>query len=509
MINMKIFTIDDIRAIERITAEVQAINEYDLVVRVAEGVAGEIASRWRASRPTVVFAGPGNNGADALVASRMLADQGFRPSVFLFNIKGHKINDLCRRCRDELLVAYPETDFTEVVESFRMPELSDSSLVVDGLFGSGLREPLEGGFQALVRYINESGAAVVSIDVPSGMFADWNPHSIARNIIHATLTLSVQFHHPAFFFKENAELVGEWKVLDIGLSAEAIHRTHTRYHLVEFQEVKRLLKPRQEFCSKADFGHAAIIAGSEGMMGAAMFAASAAVRAGAGKVTLHGPQCGCMIAQLRVPEVMYHSDSGRNEIVEMSLDRQFDAVAVGPGIGEDTATVSALEKMLKSASQPLVLDADALNCIAQRPTLLSNIPPLSVLTPHAGEFDRLFGKHPTDEARLFKAIEMSRHYNLLIVLKGRFTALVRPDGKIYFNSSGTPALATPGSGDVLTGIIAGLMAQKYKPEVSALMGIFIHGRAGEIAARTHGQYGVTATDVVEATGMAIKEIMQL
>ncbi|MCM1484110.1 MAG: NAD(P)H-hydrate dehydratase [Muribaculaceae bacterium] len=505
---MKIFTIDDIRSIERLTAETQAIGEYDLVLRMAEGASGEIVSRWRPSRRTVVFAGPGNNGADALAVTRLLMDQGFRPSVYLFNISGHKINDVCKRLRDELLAAYPDTDFTEVVEFFRMPELTDQTLVIDGLFGSGLREPLEGGFQVLVRNINESGAAVVSLDVPSGMFPDWNPHSISRNIIHARLTLAAQFPHPAFFFKENHILTGEWKLIDIGLSAEAIHRTGTRYHLVEFAEVKRLLRPRDKFASKADYGHVALMAGSMGMTGAAIMAAEGAIRAGAGKVTVHGPKCGCQVAQTRLPEAMYDCDNGADVITDMAPDRKYDALAIGPGIGTAPATIDALERLLMTASQPLILDADALNCISRRPTLLNHIPQLSIITPHAGEFDRLFGKHASEESRLHKAVEMSRHYNLLIVLKGHYTALVRPDGKIYFNSSGTPALATPGSGDVLTGIIAGLMSQHYKPEVSALIGVYIHGLAGEIAARTHGQYGVMASDISASVGMAIKEIMK-
>lgn len=506
---MKIFTIDDIRAIERLTVETQAIGEYDLVMRMAEGASGEIVSRWRPTRHTVVFAGPGNNGADALAVTRLLMDQGFRPLVYLFNVSGHKINDTCKRLRDELLAVYPDCDFTEVVESFRIPELNEQTLVVDGLFGSGLREPLEGGFKSLVQNINESGATVVALDVPSGMFPDWNPHSIARNIIHADLTLTPQLPHPSFFFKENYELTGEWKLVDIGLSPEAVHRTATRYHLVEFAEVKRLLKPRSPFASKADYGHAALVAGNSGMMGAATFAASGALRAGAGKVTVHGPQSGCDIMQMRVPEAMYNGNAGRQCITDMNLDRHYDAVGIGPGIGTDPATIDALEKLLKTSSQPLVLDADALNCISIRPALLNHIPHLSVITPHPGEFDRLFGKNPTDESRLHKAVEMSRHYNLLIVLKGHYTALVRPDGKIYFNSSGTPALATPGSGDVLTGIITGLMAQRYKPEVSALLGVYLHGLAGEIASRTHGQYGVLASDIADNVGVAIREIMKI
>lgn len=505
---MKIFTNDNIKAIERMSHESLKINEAEVARRMGEGSAGEIALRWRSSKHTVIFAGPGTNGAYALATARALMQQGFNPVIYLFNINGKKLTTTCRAMRDELMDDFPEATLREVVREFNVPELNGTTLVIDGLFGSGLRAPLEGGFQSLVRYINESQATVVSLDVPSGMFPDWNPHAIARNIVHASLTLSVQFPHLAFFFSENAELVGEWRTIDVGMSREAVAATPTPYHLVEMPEVSHLLKPRKEFSSKADYGNAIIFAGSQGMMGASIFAALGALRAGVGKLTMHVPQCGVDVMQTRVPEAMCLADASRAMLTDMTQVRPFNACGVGPGIGTSNATIAALEKLLKSSEHPMVIDADALNCIAESPNLLNFVPKLSVLTPHAGEFDRLFGQHTGDEARVHKALEMSRHYNILIVLKGRYTALIRPDGKVYFNSSGTPALATPGSGDVLTGVITGLMAQGYKPEVSALLGVFVHGRAGELAADVQGLYGVLASDVANAVGMAIKEIMK-
>lgn len=506
---MKIFTIDNIRSIEHLTCESQKINEADMVKRVAEGASAEISTRWRPMRHTVVFAGPGNNGADALATSRLLMEQGFRPSIYLFNINGQKINALVKQMRNELLSEYPDADFTEVIRDFHVPELTAESLVIDGLFGSGLRSPLEGGFQALVRYINESHASVVSLDIPSGMFPDWNPHTIARNVVHATLTLAVQFPHLSFFFEENAQMVGEWKVLDIGMSREAIYSTQTPFHFVEFGEVNGLLKKRPEFCSKATFGSAFIAAGSRGMMGAALLASLGALRSGVGKLTLRCPQCGVDVAQIRVPEAMCSGDTARDFISDMMPAHEYDAYGVGPGIGTDKATIAAFEKFLRSVIHPVVIDADALNCVAQGNQLLNLLPKFSILTPHAGEFDRLFGQHNSMEQRLLKAMEISRHYSLFIVLKGRYTALVRPDGKVYFNSSGSPALATPGSGDVLTGIITSFVAQGYKPEIAALLGVYVHGKAGEIAAERFGQFGVLASDVAEAAGHAIKEIMKM
>lgn len=502
---MKIFTNDDIRAIDRLTIE-RGTPAIELIARAADAVADEIVARIPSSRPTAVFAGPGNNGADALATAGRLATQGFLVDVYLFNIGGDKLTPECRICRDGL-AGQAGVRLTEVTGAFTLPELDRSYLVVDGLFGSGLREGLTGGFMNLVRYINESGAYVVSIDVPSGMFSDWNRQSINRNIIHADLTLALQFPRLAFLMKENAELVGEWKVIDIGLDAEAIRHTSTNFQLIEAKNLRNVLKPRPQFCSKADFGHTLIVAGSYGMMGAAQFAARGALRSGVGKITVRSASWGFEVMQTAVPEALFSADPNENFVTAIPQARGYNSVAIGPGIGTAEPTLAALEKFLISATEPLVLDADALNCIARRRPLLDRIPDRSVITPHAGEFDRLFGNHSTDEERLVRAIKAAEEYNIVILLKGRYTAQIRPDGKVYFNATGTPALATAGSGDVLTGIIASFMAQGYKPEIASLVAVAVHGLAGEIAAETNGIYGTTASDIATAVGPAISRIL--
>ncbi len=503
---MKIFTTEDIRAIDRQTIEKEGVTALQLIERAADGIVNEIVSRWRPTKRTVVFAGPGNNGADALAVARQLVEQGYAPDIYLFNIGGNRLSHECRVCRDSLL-QLDGVNFTEVTGTFTLPELTRSHLVIDGLFGSGLKEPLMGGFKTLVRYINESEASVVSIDVPSGMFGDWNKGAINSDIVHATLTLTFEFPRLAFMMKENAELVGKWKLLDIGLNTEAIRRTPTNFQIVDAVGARRLLKPRPDFCSKADFGNALLVAGSYGMMGAALFAARGALRSGVGKLTVHAPGWGYDVIQQQAPEALYDSDKNDNIVTEIKATHAYNAVAIGPGIGTSEATVTALETFLKSAGSPVVLDADALNCVAQRRTMLNLLPQHSILTPHAGEFDRLFGSHANDEQRLLKAIKVADDYNLLILLKGHYSALVRPDGKVYFNITGTPALATPGSGDVLTGIILSFMAQGYRPEISPLLASYIHGVAGQLAAETHGDYGVTASDIAENVGRAIKETL--
>lgn len=504
---MKIFNTENIRKIDRITIEEEGVSSQELIRRVAEGVAGEIIGRWSPSTPVVIFAGSGNNGADALVVGRLLLEAGFYPRILLFNFKGNSLSRDCDMAKRELL-ATGYNGLMEIIDRAELPSLTPDHLVIDGLFGSGLRDPLEGGFMMLARNISESGATVISIDVPSGMFGEWNARVIGRNVVHATLTMAIQFPRLSFFLGDNAELVGKWKVIDIGLSNRAIMETPTKYFYVERDEVRAVLKPRKPFSSKSDYGHALLFAGCYGMAGAAVMAARGALRSGVGKLTVHSARAAFPVIQSQVPEALFSADRHENVISDMSARFNCSAIGVGPGIGTNDATRGAFETLVKSYKRPLVIDADALNAIAKNQTILDHIAPGSILTPHAGEFDRIFGTQTSDEGRLLKAVEVSHRYKLLIVLKGRYTAIVRPDGKVFFNSSGTPAMATAGSGDVLTGIITSLLAQGCKPETASVAGVYIHGLAGEMAAETQGEYGTTAMDIASCVGRAVKAIME-
>ena len=443
---MKIFTTSEIRRIEEQTIRTDGIGELDLIERAASAAAFEIMSRWRPGKRFVVFAGPGNNGADALAIARLLKEQGYgRIEVFLFNIPSIKLSKGCSRNRDRL-VEMGEVDFTEVVNGFEPPALGREDVVIDGLFGSGLREPLKGGFTSLVQYINESQAYTVAIDVPSGLFGEWNTGTDRRNIIR--------------------------------------------------------------HCNKYDFGSLLLVAGRYGMLGAAVLSARAAMRAGAGMVSVHSPRCGMEVLQMSVPEALFDAD--KNDIVttDISMTRRYNTVALGPGMGTNDMTVDAIDRFLKTRNLPCVLDADALNCIAARPMLFESIPQKSILTPHAAEFERIFGKFDTEEERLKKAVEVAKAYKLIIVLKAHYTMVVDTTGKIYINTTGNAGMATAGSGDVLTGIISGLLAQGYSPQFSAIMGVYIHGVAGDLAEKVHGSYGMIASDIVDNIGRAIKEIMK-
>ena len=508
---MKILTNEEIRNIEKITIENQGITSLDLIERVAGAVANEVKRHCRRDDALLVLAGWGNNGADALETARILALDGYKPNVYLFNIGGKSLNAQCREIKGRLLATQKVTLYEITgAEPFQWSDPPATATIIDGLFGSGLNKPLPRTFQLLARNINESGARVISIDIPSGLYGEWNGPQSREDIIHATVTLAVEFPRLSFMLSDNHRVVGNWKVIRIGYDAEAVRNAPFTYILVDRPLVARYLEPRKPFSSKADYGNAIIYAGSRGMMGAAVLSAAGALRSGAGKVTLYGPSAGCTVAQTAEPCAMYLSDSNSDFITSMPFSNKYNACGVGPGIGTTDETVNAFEKFTKAASasgQRLVVDADALNIIAKRPNILNYLTPLSIITPHAGEFDRIFGPSSSDEERLKKAIKCAEDYMLIVVLKGHHTTVVRPDGKLMFNSSGTPAMATPGSGDVLTGIITGLMASGLSSEVAAFVGPYIHGVAGEIAESQHGQYGVTAKDIADNVGVAISRIM--
>lgn len=503
---MKIFTSQAIQEIDGATCEAQRISSIDLMERAASAVSCELVSRFLPSQRFVVMAGPGNNGGDALAVARMLIEQGYRKvEVFLFNVSG-KLSHDCDEERKKL-ITIDGVDFTEVTREFSPPFLCEKDVVIDGLFGSGLNQPLMGGFVSVARYINESGAYVVSIDLPSGLFGEWNSHINRRDMVHANLTLAFQMPRLSFFFEENNDVLGEWKLLDIDLDETKIKETASDYILVEARNIRPLLHKRLPFTGKRDYGSALIFAGSTGMMGAAVMCARAVLKSGAGLATVHGAAGGLPILQTAVPEAMFEPDRNEHFITDMTVHHVHQAVAAGPGIGTNDQTLSALEKLLKTGVTPLVLDADALNCISRQPDLLDLLPTKTIITPHIGEFDRLFGEQRSSEDRLKTAIEMARKYNIIIVLKGHYTATVRPTGRVYINPTGNPGMATAGSGDVLTGVITAFLAQGYRPEHAATIGVYVHGLAGDLAAEDIGEFGLTAGDIVSYAGRAIRKII--
>ncbi|MBQ0121060.1 MAG: NAD(P)H-hydrate dehydratase [Bacteroidales bacterium] len=500
---MKIFTNDAIRRIFEKSIEVENITMLDMMERAASAVTYEIVKRWRSTKRIVVFAGPGDNGGDALAVSRMLFEQGYSPEVYLLNVKSSHLSNCCSANRDRLY-ELEGLSYTEVTETFNLPDLSENDVVIDGLFGSGLRAPLKGGYTSLVQYINDSGAYIVSIDMPSGLHGEKNATVDRRNIIKANLTLVYQFKRLAFFFAENAQFIGECVVLDLELNRNVIAELPSDFYLIDQDDASAMIRDRNQFTNKYDHGSIFLVAGSYGMMGSAILAARGAMRSGAGLVTVHAPRMGYMPLQTAVPEALYEPDSNEYVTSAIEMHHRYSVVAIGPGITSSDETLDALDTYLKSFHHPCLLDADALNCINRRPMLIRSIPKGSVITPHAIEFDRLFGKHNTDEERFLKALNEAKLYDITIVLKGHHTMTIFPSGKVYINSSGNAGMATAGSGDVLTGVIASFIAQGYQPDMGVVLGVFIHGLAGDIAATEHSEYGVMASDIVDNLGTAIK-----
>lgn len=493
---MKIFTSTQIHDLDRYTIEHEPIKSIDLMERAAKALTSAITDEWSDRTPIVVFAGPGNNGGDALAVARMLAELGYKVSTYLFNIS-NKLSKDCAQNRQRLIDSKRGKDFTEVTMQFDPPELAEDTLVVDGLFGSGLNKPLAGGFSALVKYINQSKAHVVSIDVPSGLMTEDNTYNVRANIIHADLTLTLQQTKVAFLMADNQEFIGRLRVLDIRLSRDFIDKTPAPYTLLEENDVRMLLQPRDDYAHKGSMGHALLIAGSYGMAGASILATRACLRSGVGKVTTHTPRKNYDIMQTAVPEAVMQMDHEETYFSESVDTDGIDALGIGPGLGQQENTAIALISQLSRTQCPIVADADALNILANHRAWLQQLPKDIILTPHPKELDRLIGSPcGSDYERLHRAQEMAQQWHAYILLKGHHSALCMPSGRIIFNSTGNSGMATAGTGDVLTGIITALLARGYDRTAACVMGMYLHGLAGDLAARELGKESLVASDLI-------------
>ena len=502
---MKIFTSSQIRELDKYTIEHEPIKSIDLMERAARQLTRAITVRWAPSVPVVVFAGPGNNGGDALAVARMLGEQGYLVQTFLFNIQG-KLSADCEENKRRLVNKKGVPLFTEVVQEFDPPRLEQGMLVVDGLFGSGLNKPLAGGFASLVKYINNSMAQVVSIDVPSGLMTEDNSYNVRTNIVRATLTLTLQHTKLAFLFAENQQYIGKLQVLDIGLSSEGAEKIDAHYTLTSKDEVTGLLLPRDPFAHKGSMGHALLVAGSYGMAGAALLAAKACMRSGVGKLTVHTPRRNVPVLQVAIPEAVLHIDREETTFSEAMTTDGFQAVAIGPGIGTGEQTAIAMITQVRRADCPVVADADALNILATKHAWLQQLPQGIILTPHPKELERLEGQCTDSFERLSKARMLAERLQGYVVLKGRHTAVCMPDGHIAFNTTGNAGMATAGSGDVLTGILLGLLARGYGQREACLLGVYLHGLAGDMAADRLGQECLMAGDIIDSLPKAFASL---
>ena len=503
---MKIFSSTQIHELDKYTIDHEPIKSIDLMERAASRIVAEIRHLCTAYNTIVVFAGPGNNGGDALAVARILASEGLKVKAWLFNTTGRLSAD-CKTNRDRLTGMKELDSFTMVIDEFDPPTLDASTLVIDGLFGVGLNKPLTGGYASLVKYINASPSKVVSIDMPSGLMSESNEYNVRSNIIRADVTVTIQQPKLSFLFAENQQFIGELKVVDINISKEGMAQVDAHVTILEEDDVRCRMRQRDDFAHKGTMGHALIIAGSRGMAGAAMLATKACLRSGVGKVTVHTPAANIIPLQIGVPEAILDIDPDNCFFTEAVSTDRFQAMGIGPGLGNNENSAITMIGQLRRAQCPIVIDADAINILATHKAWMQQLPAGCILTPHIGEFERLEGASSDSYDRLSKAIILADRQQAYIVLKGHNTAIVTPGGRIMFCPTGNSGMATAGSGDVLTGVITALLARGYAQADACLVGTYLHGLAGDIAAKKFGKESLMASDIIDAMPEAFMRVM--
>lgn len=497
---MKIFSTAAVKRIDSYTIEHEPISSIMLMERAASALTRAILARYRQGR-FVLFAGPGNNGGDALAVARMLAVAGCEADVWLVSTHGALSPDCAANLQSLQAMAAGglfKLAVHAVTGSFVAPSVPPDAVVIDALFGSGLTRPVEGLFATVIGFINSLPNEVVAIDIPSGLMGEDNSRNNYANIVKATVTYTLQFPKLSMLFAENASYVGDFQVLDISLSKEAMDNEPTPYSIIAPATVATLLPKRARHAHKGDFGRALLVAGSEGMAGASILAARAALRSGVGLLTVCTAGCNNDILQRSVPEAMTLLSPVQSHISAAPCTLRYTAVAVGPGLGQAPATEQAVLALIDDCKVPMVVDADALNILSRHHDYLARLPQGSIITPHVGEFTRIAGECTNSYERLQRAIGLALENNICVVLKGAYTAVVSPQGDVAFNSTGNAGMATGGSGDTLTGIILALLAQGLSSAHAARLGVYIHGLAGDIAAEKVGQTALIASDIIDA-----------
>ncbi|MBR4327093.1 MAG: NAD(P)H-hydrate dehydratase [Bacteroidales bacterium] len=480
----KILTAKQMHSLDAAIIDREGITTQQLIERAAQNLSVRIMQRFPdTKRRFMIFCGGGNNGGDGLAISRIMYAKGYDVECF------------------------------ELKSGFEIPLFKASDIIIDAIFGSGLNRPIEGFAAEVVKAINNSGCYVISIDIPSGLKDDAIASDADGAVVKADLTLTIESPFLSLLMPENYDYVGEFEIVPLAVDDSEMAYFDTDYHYVTLSDAKKMYRPRGKFAHKGTFGHTLIMAGAEGKAGAAVMCAKACHRAGSGLVTEWAPSPVANIMQVSSPETMVETMlKNRGAAESLSLDK-FSAIGIGPGIGTEDFVVDKIVDLLGASQQtrivPIVLDADALNITARHPAVYNYLPPSqTIFTPHPKEFERLFGKTNNSIERLALLSQKAKEHNIIIVLKGAHTAIADPDGNIYFNSTGNPGMATAGSGDVLTGVISALLSQKYPPLHAAILGVFAHGLAGDIAAQKIGMQGVIASDIIDALPLAFKKIAE-
>jgi NAD(P)H-hydrate epimerase len=501
---MKILQSAQVKEVDSYTIENEPVLSINLMERAARQCSKWILEHIKKEQRVNIFVGPGNNGGDGLAIARQLADKERRVRVYLVKISDKLSTDA--QVNLDRLKAQDQVEIYTIQEKDPLPEITEGGVILDGLFGSGLNRPLEGFPSDVVKHLNKQPVTRIAIDIPSGLFGEDNSKNDYDSIFRASYTLTFQFPSLSFFYPENEMFVGKWFVLDIGLKQEKINDIDSPYFLVTEEIVRNSLIQRKRFAHKGNFGHVLLINGAYSKMGAAILAAKAALRTGSGLVTAHLPKCGYNIMQTAAPEVMISIDISDIIFSEVPDIQKFTNVGGGCGLGMKNNTQKALKNLITEEKRPLVLDADALNILGENKEWLNYLPKNSILTPHPKEFERLAGPTDNHYSRIELQREFAQKHGIILILKGGNTSIALPDGTCYFNVTGNAGMATAGSGDVLTGILASLVGQRYEPAMAAILGVYLHGLAGDIASEKQGQEALIASDIINSIGMAYKTI---
>ncbi len=483
----KIISSVETRNTDQFTIVHEPIRSIDLMERASNAFVSAIENRLNPGMSIAVVCGTGNNGGDGLAVARILMWKGFEVQPFLFMIN----DNLSPDCE---VNSHKIDNILTVDKNSELPNLGDFDVIIDGLFGSGLSRKIEGWASSIIDVVNESSAAIYSIDLPSGMYCDDILEGI--HIVKSDLVISFQRPKLSFFLPESSEYIKEWKVADIGLDENFIQSLPSKYFLLDASIIDSV-KSREKYSHKGTYGHALIIAGARGKMGAAILSGGACLRSGVGLLTMHVPRCGLDLIQVSIPEAMCSIDPHEYHFSTLPNISNYKSIGIGPGLGQSKETIDALAHLMNTAIASMVLDADALNIISSDKTLQALIPDGTILTPHPKEFERLVGGWKNSMERLEKQIALSEKHSCIVVLKDADTVITDSNGNVFFNTTGNPGMATGGSGDVLTGVLTGLLAQGYTSLEAALIGVYFHGLAGDEASRVRGMNAMIASDIIK------------
>ena len=483
---MKILNVSQIQQADLHTIQNEPISSINLMERASQSFVKKFIALIPIPIPVYIFCGTGNNGGDGLAIGRILSQKGWKISVFI-------CSDI-QKGSEEFKINLERIDsYSSIFTSNDFPNIPNNSMVIDGLFGTGLSRKITGLYAQLIDFLNKLSVQRFAIDTPSGLLIDQHTPS-SHTVFQAHQTLSFQLPKIAFFMPENYKYVGQWHIIDIGLAPSFIHQQNTDFYYTKGNEVSHLIPERKLFTHKTAVGQLMIVGGSIGMVGAAALCAKAALKTGVGIVKVHLPTCGVSIVQTLVPEAMVIPDKEKNYISNFSSS-DIPTVAIGPGLSTSLKTSNALQHFFENHSHPLILDADALNIISQRKNLLNKLAKDTILTPHPGEFKKLVGEWKNDFHKIELLRTFCKKFHINVVLKGAYSAVCNKEGKVFFNSSGSPSLATAGSGDVLTGIIGALVAQHLSPFDALQLSVYLHGLAGELMVKKN-PFGNVASNII-------------